>query len=579
MEIDANAVYLEEFFTGENEKKSSSKIKIPDFQRNYSWDSKHIKELIDSINANEKGYYIGNILIQNSKNGSSSRDLVIDGQQRLTTICLILKSLIILGVSTKNIKKCSDILYCNEKKDLLRIEFIRENLNTSFRKIVSDNNLISEEFMDENSKKFLSNFNIITKYIKTKVDNKNLFFEKITKLIFVIIKFNDQFDVNSLFEGLNSKGKTLSPVQLTKNALIGSSKKEGFNRDKIISIWENIEKSFEKNKIVWFDKFLRHFGFYEYNYVTSKDLFKKIKVTLTKSNTSILDFSTKLEEDALLYIRIRSGKLLKDDLNQKMSECDWVTTDSIIKNLSYAGLDQVYSILFATIKYAKSNSDYLKGKNSRFLKDLKKIWSFSILVKYLDTKPSLYERDFAKYSYSLNMKKSQASQVLFAKIKEIISKSSKEKFISNINQRIRMTGEDDNKITPKNNRNYVSLLILIYLTEGDDYVRDFTIEHIIPKGKTDGLKNWTNIQKEYIDNIKKNSIYQMGNLTLVKKDVLANESFDNKNKYYQIDNFTKNKLINNYSDLFNSPNPSEAVDKRGYDMAAELYDLLSKPLI
>lgn len=66
---------------------------IPAFQRNYAWDTKHVKELMDSLNnSSGSNYYIGNILIQEGT-GSNSKDLIIDGQQRLTTLFLLIKVL------------------------------------------------------------------------------------------------------------------------------------------------------------------------------------------------------------------------------------------------------------------------------------------------------------------------------------------------------------------------------------------------------------------------------------------------------------------------------------------------------
>lgn len=79
-------------------------------------------------------------------------------------------------------------------------------------------------------------------------------------------------------------------------------------------------------------------------------------------------------------------------MSKKLSLSDWNISQSLLLSLSNSELDQVYSVLFAIIKYSNNDLPYVRGRNSNFLLDLKKIWAFSILVKYLDTKPSLYER-------------------------------------------------------------------------------------------------------------------------------------------------------------------------------------------
>lgn len=83
-----------------------------------------------------------------------------------------------------------------------------------------------------------------------------LFSKKIKNVLFVVIRFTEGYDINELFEGLNSKGKILSTVQLTKNALFGG-KQDELNSESIIKIWEDIEKNFEKHNVIWFDKFLK----------------------------------------------------------------------------------------------------------------------------------------------------------------------------------------------------------------------------------------------------------------------------------------------------------------------------------
>jgi uncharacterized protein with ParB-like and HNH nuclease domain len=59
---------------------------VPVYQRNYAWKEEQIETLFNDINQEKKGYYVGNILINNV----NSKKNIIDGQQRLTTLSLFL---------------------------------------------------------------------------------------------------------------------------------------------------------------------------------------------------------------------------------------------------------------------------------------------------------------------------------------------------------------------------------------------------------------------------------------------------------------------------------------------------------
>ncbi len=572
--IKATSISLKDFFLAEDalllKEYVSPRLLVPSFQRNYAWNKKHVNELIESINENEKDYFIGNILVQDMRN----QDLIIDGQQRITTILLIIKALEPkLNASRK--KLASKILFYNFEKNLLRVEFTRKNLLKSFKKIIIDNDFDESNFEDDNSKKFLKNFFNI-KEVMSNIENANTFFDKVINLVFVVIRFDEGFNVNQLFEGLNSKGKPLSAVQLTKNALLGSINDDSYV-DTVVEVWEKMESSYEKEKAAWFDKFLRHFGFYKYNYVSENGLFKKIKKDI-ETNDAII-FSKELSSDAELYIKIRTNTLFKKDISVKISDVDWNVISSIVKNFSYSELEQVYGVLFACFKYAKTNENYSKGVNSHLLVDVKKIWSFAILTKYLGTNPSKFETAFANFSGNLGSGNYKSSRKLFSSLNAIVINSSKEEFIENLNNRIKITGESENKVNSKNNRSYVSQLLFCYLTDGKEFLlENCTIEHIIPKGKTDGLVNWT-IGKKFINDVSKRARFKLGNLTLlVSGDDLGNSSFNIKLPRYQSDKFKKNSDIAHYTDLFTSLNPAKAVDKRGYKMAEELYVILCEIL-
>ena len=89
--------------------KNADKLIIPVYQRNYDWKEEHCKklysDLVKTIRDNKRWHFFGGIVSVSDPMGSSSDYLVIDGQQRITTVSLLLlaiANLIKAGLVTPN---------------------------------------------------------------------------------------------------------------------------------------------------------------------------------------------------------------------------------------------------------------------------------------------------------------------------------------------------------------------------------------------------------------------------------------------------------------------------------------------
>ena len=67
---------------------SYKKFGIPNFQRAYKWGAKQITDFFSAVDSNAPEYFIGNIVCVAPHDASRGRLMIIDGQQRLTTISL-----------------------------------------------------------------------------------------------------------------------------------------------------------------------------------------------------------------------------------------------------------------------------------------------------------------------------------------------------------------------------------------------------------------------------------------------------------------------------------------------------------
>ena len=76
----------------------TAEFEVPDFQRAYSWEAEQINQLVDDIFVSSAGdelpYFLGSIVLASGENSSdSTRSRILDGQQRLTTLSLLIAAL------------------------------------------------------------------------------------------------------------------------------------------------------------------------------------------------------------------------------------------------------------------------------------------------------------------------------------------------------------------------------------------------------------------------------------------------------------------------------------------------------
>lgn len=158
-------------------------LSIPDYQRPYKWTEKNVVQLLEDIFeyvvVKNKDYRIGNIILYHEKDKHENN--VVDGQQRLTTISLILK--------------------------MLDSSFEGLLMKQKYRESISKNNIAY-------------NYRVITNWVNTKFKNneeQNKFKDKIlSKCEFVLFTVYHQDEAFQLFDSQNARGRSLEPYDLLK---------------------------------------------------------------------------------------------------------------------------------------------------------------------------------------------------------------------------------------------------------------------------------------------------------------------------------------------------------------------------
>lgn len=241
---------------------------IPVYQRYYSWDIEQCKRLWNDIvemqKKNKQGHFVGSIvnIAEKAMPTGVQKYMIIDGQQRMTTLTLLLIALRDYAVAhpedtTINARRIDNMLLKNEyeigdeRYKLLLTETDRDILV----KLVED-----KPISEETTSRLLANHKFFSDQIATKDIEPAEIYESIGKLQIVNITLDrDVDDAQAIFESLNSTGKELSESDLIRNYVL-----MGLEPDEQTYVYEHLWRpmellfDYEKQDSVM-DKFFRDY--------------------------------------------------------------------------------------------------------------------------------------------------------------------------------------------------------------------------------------------------------------------------------------------------------------------------------
>lgn len=229
---------------------SSNKTRfvIPVYQRNYDWTQEQCKQLFNDIllvgqHADISAHFIGSIVYVHDDVYTTSgiKELVIiDGQQRLTTLTLIYLAIYKLAQELNNIELAHEI-----NETFLINKFAAEGEKLKLKPTENNDKVFSSLLNDHECVQFLGfsrlieNYNYFRKCISE--NNYKEVLQGLRKLIFVEISLDRQKDnPQRIFESLNSTGLELSQADLIRNYILMGLNSEDQNRI-YKSYWSNIE--------------------------------------------------------------------------------------------------------------------------------------------------------------------------------------------------------------------------------------------------------------------------------------------------------------------------------------------------
>ncbi|WP_024773421.1 DUF262 and DUF1524 domain-containing protein [Helicobacter pylori] len=311
-------------FIKDNQK---NQLVIPIYQRLYSWEKEQCKQLWDDIikiGGNDKmdGHFIGSILyVLDGITHSDNTLLIIDGQQRLTTITLLLTALRDhLNDEDEFLEKFS----CQKIQNRYLINSDKDG-DKKFRLILSESDkdtllsLIDKDRRkpSEPSSKIMENFKLFEELVSN-TNQLETIFKGLEKLMIVYIALKkEKDDPQLIFESMNSKGIELTQTDLIRNYIVMETeieKQESFYN----KYWRAMEEKFKQNK-KWFDRFVRHYLTIKTREIPNiNKVYTALKDYRQKEGIGIEDLLKDLQKYCGYFCRIVFKKEADKDLNKAL---------------------------------------------------------------------------------------------------------------------------------------------------------------------------------------------------------------------------------------------------------------------
>lgn len=473
---------------------------IPVYQRYYSWNIEQCRRLwndiVDMQKRNKAGHFVGSIvnIAEQAMPTGVQKYMIIDGQQRMTTLTLLLLALRDYAIqhpedTTINSRRIDNMLLKNEyevgdeRYKLLLTETDRDILI----RLVE-----SKPIPDGTKSRLIDNY----KFFSGKIADRDLqpaeIYESIGKLQIVNITLDRTMDdAQAIFESLNSTGKELSESDLIRNyVLMGLEPSE--QTYVYEHLWRPMEQLFvyETQDSVM-DSFFRHY--------------------LTMKLTRIPKQGRVYEEFKLYHLNCEFGTIR--ELCQDLLNYAKFYTDIVFKRSNNAELKRLYEDIVdlrMEVSYPfllKVHNDCAEGTITEDnLKEILRLCISYVLRRSIcDIPTNSMNKTFATLRNSIRpddyMNSVKAFFVLQDTYKEF---PDNDKFMAAFMSR---------DIYTMRARNYILSRLENFGNKAPIIIENYTIEHIMPQNTSlspewqhDLGVNWKEIQKTYIHTI--------GNLTL-----------------------------------------------------------------
>lgn len=488
--------------------KASSQFIVPIYQRVYSWQETECAQLWADIiragsNPNLGAHFTGSIVYiakDKATNTSAEPDLIIDGQQRITTVTLILAAL------ADRLTKLPDGQ--REPWDGFSPKKIRnryllnddEDGERQFKLILSQTDkdaliaiLQGAETVGESVTRVMDNYAYFERQLAAPELDLAVVCRGLDKLVVVDVKLERGVDNPQLvFEAMNSTGKKLSQADLIRNFVLMDLPPR--QQEKVYTAyWRPMELEFAGADESQFDQFVRHYLTIKTGDIPRLDdiyeAFKDYAAAFTADDETIPSLVVELRRYARRYCAMALGKETDPKLRQAFKDLDQIKADVV-----YPFLLDVYT-------------DYELGMLDRdqVHEIVQMVTSYIFRRAVCRIPTNSHNKTFAGFSAAV-----RKDRYIDSVKAHFLGLKSYRAFPSDPEFRAALMTTD---LYNFRRRSYFLRLLENYGRKEHVTIEDYTIEHILPQNENlskewrDALgENWEELQQKYL--------HTLGNLTL-----------------------------------------------------------------
>jgi len=555
---------------------------VPRFQRPYSWTEDEVNSFWDDVTGEQSpkkdpvstDYFIGSMVVYQVKKPFFG---IVDGQQRLTTITLILAAIRNAFLRLKQENLAQGVQNYIEKPNMDNVKEYILKSETSFpylqSHIQSYNGLKvnCEPSSEEQSLKIAFNL-IIAKFdglLPTVPEAQTELFDesatiaiemlkvirdKVLGLKLVLIQLDDEDDAYLIFETLNARGRDLTTSDLVKNYLLKRIKEKNADLDAAKVVWNRMLKRFDS---VGFkdgmEAFLYHYWLSAYGYLTDKELFTGIKKQVDTPDKAV-DFLHRMQENVEYYIS-----------TVRPEDTVWKTEESAVcqslQALSTFGVKQQSSMVLSLFRAYRTKKISLR----ELRQILEKIEHFHYIFNAVTSQRSsgVIATNYSKFAVALTNASTQSQkQLVLDDLIEVLGTKvpSFSEFKASFDDRFYTSKYTMNKVVIR----YTLRKIMGQSTHGLAIDHEaMTIEHLLPESQ------------ERAGTISTEVIGSIGNLILLdsktNSEMLGNSSFNEKKRILTGANYPFDDLLLSH-DHWSEPQIRERtgwIIQTAYDIAVK----------
>lgn len=362
---------------------------IPRFQREYIWKKHNWSKLLEDIYDNDPGHYMGSVIcVHDATTELSPSDEfiyeVVDGQQRLTTISLLLAAIYfkltneiaaedpdvkqddeyiikVNSIRQRLIKKVTfsgnklpwgvfksgKLTYC------LRVQpSTQENNLEDYQYILSEIGIIPETSYPKHlgNRRIYRTYKYFYNHIPSDLNGLYDLLDRIYRLSFIHISEASQSKAFLLFETLNYRGVPLSAIDIIKNKMLATlESKHGMQIDESYDEWQKLLNNLPEDSDQ--DRFLRQF----YNAFKYDPNIKIGNITRATRSNIITIYETLIKKDARWIFDQLSDKAEFYNQLIEPEEYETSTLNTSLVNLERIGAVPSYTFLLYLFSLDESN--------------------------------------------------------------------------------------------------------------------------------------------------------------------------------------------------------------------------------